>query len=80
VDTIVTSVQPGQMILILGKNWLTHGGNILVINTILQKTLLAKDARVKVIKLLTNNAKLDPALEREVLKVAPNATNFRARK
>jgi hypothetical protein len=80
VDTIVTCVQLDQMILILGKNWLMHGGNTLVINTILQKMLPVKDARVKVIRLLINNVKLDLALEREVLKVVRNAMNFRAKR
>ena len=68
------------MILILGKNWLKHGGNTLAINTILQKMLPVKDARVKVIRLPINNVKLDLALEREALTVALNAMNFRARR
>jgi len=46
-------------------NWLMRGENILAISTIQQKTLLAKDARVKVIKSRINNAKLDLVQERK---------------
>jgi len=68
------------MILMFGRNWLMHGKNTLVINTILQKMLPVKDVRVKVIRSLINNVKLDLVLERKVLKVVLNAMNFRAKK
>jgi hypothetical protein len=80
VDTIVTCVQLGQVMLALGKNWLMRGENTLVISTIQQKMSPAKDARVKVIKSRISNVKRDLAQKREGLRVVLNAMNFHARK
>ena len=79
-DTIVTCVQLGQMILALGKNWLMRGENTLVTSTIQQKMWPAKDARVKVIKSRINNAKRGLAQKRKGLRAVLNAMNSHARK
>lgn len=79
-DTIVTCVQLGQMILILEKNWLMRGENILVTSTTHQKMLPAKDARVKVIISRISNAKRDLAQKRKALTAVLNAMNSHARK
>ena len=68
------------MILTLGKNWLMHGENTLVTNTIQPKMSPAKDARVKVKKSRINNAKRDLAQKRKGLRVVLNAMNSHARK
>ena len=79
-DTIVTCVQLGQMILTLGKNWLKRGENTLVTNTIQPKMSPAKDARVKVIRSRISNAKRDLAQKRKALTAVLNAMNSHARK
>ena len=62
------------------KNWLTRGGNILVISIILQRMLPAKDARAKATKSLISNVKLAPAPERKVYRAVLSAMNFHAKR
>ena len=79
-DTIVTCVQLGQMILILEKNWLMHGENTLVTSIIRQKMLSVKDARVKAIRSLISNVKHDLVQKLKAWIAVFNAMNFHARK
>ena len=79
-DTIVTCVPLGQMILILGKNWSIRGENTLVTSIIQQRMLSVMDARVKVIRLQISNARRDLAQKRKAWRAVLNAMNFHAKK
>jgi hypothetical protein len=80
VDTIVTCVQLGQMILVLGKNWLMRGENTLVTSTIQQKMLPVKDARVKVIISRISNAKRRPCAKAKGLDSCAQCDEFPCKK
>jgi hypothetical protein len=80
VGITVIFVLLGQMTSMLEGSWLMLGENIWDINIILQKMLPAKDAKVKVIKSLISNARLDLAQERKAWKAVLNVMNSRAKK
>ena len=74
------SVPLGQTTSMSEGSWLVCGENILAISTIQQKTLPAKDAKVKVIKSRISNAKLDLVQERKAWRAVLNTMNSHAKR